>query len=252
MDFQQLHQENAPLLICNVWDVQSAKIAQNLGFDPIGTSSGAIASMLGYQDGEEISFREVAYLVERITKSVDLPLTVDLEAGYSRNPDEIISNIKALSDLGVQGINIEDSLVNKTRSLVDVEAFSRTLEKVSSGLAHSHSHIFLNVRTDTFLLSVPDPVKETIKRAKLYQDAGADGIFVPCIEREEDISEVLAEIQLPLNVMCMPNLPDFSTLQKLGVSRISMGNFVFNKMGKQLQSTLSQILEEQSFQSLFR
>lgn len=134
---------------------------------------------------------------------------------------------------------------------MDAEAFNRTLEKVSSGLAHSHSHIFLNVRTDTFLLRIADPIKETIKRAQLYQDAGADGIFVPCIEKKQDISEVLAEIQLPLNVMCMPSLPDFTTLQKLGVSRISMGNFVFNKMGKQLQSTLSQILEEQSFQSLF-
>ncbi|MEM7514821.1 MAG: isocitrate lyase/phosphoenolpyruvate mutase family protein [Bacteroidota bacterium] len=251
MDFQQLHKEKAPLLICNAWDVQSARIAKSLRFDAIGTSSGAIATMLGYQDGEEISFPEVAYLVERITKSVDLPLSVDLEAGYSRNPDEIISNIKALSDLGVHGINIEDSLVNGTRILVDAEAFSRTLEKVSAGLAHSHSHIFLNVRTDTFLLGVTDPIKETIKRAKLYQDAGADGLFVPCIEKEKDILEVLAEIQLPLNVMCMPFLSDFPTLQKLGVSRISMGNFVFNKMGEQLQSTLSQILEEQSFQSLF-
>lgn len=93
MNFKALHQQDSPILICNIWDVISAKAAQNLSFQAIGTSSGAIASMLGYNDGEEISFRELEYIVERITKSVNLPLTVDLEAGYSRNPEEIAGNI---------------------------------------------------------------------------------------------------------------------------------------------------------------
>ena len=63
MNFKNLHHQDAPLLICNVWDVASAKAAEKLNFKAIGTSSGAIASMLGYIDGEEMSFEELEYIV---------------------------------------------------------------------------------------------------------------------------------------------------------------------------------------------
>ena len=108
MNFKNLHEKETPLLICNVWDVESAKIAQQLNFKAIGTSSGAIATMLGYKDGEEISFNELEYIVGRITKTTNIPLTVDLEAGYSREPNKIVEHIKRFEQLGVVGVNIED------------------------------------------------------------------------------------------------------------------------------------------------
>lgn len=252
MNFKELHHQDSPILICNVWDVASAKTAQNLNFQAIGTSSGAIATMLGYNDGEEISFQELAYIVERITKSVNLPLTVDLEAGYSRNPSEIAENIIRLSKLGVVGINIEDSIVDGKRALVDAAIFSKKLEEVCSLLSQQNHNIFLNVRIDTFLLNVPNTINETIIRAKKYHKAGAQGVFVPCIETEQAIEAVVKGIQLPLNVMCMPKLPEFEVLKRLGVKRISMGNFVFNKTIDLLEKELNQILQKKSFKNLFR
>lgn len=251
MNFRELHEKETPILVCNVWDVESAKIAQNLGFKAIGTSSGAIATMLGYKDGEEISFSELEYIVERIIKSTTIPLTVDLEAGYSRNTAEIVDNIKRLAQLGVVGINIEDSLVKEKRTIVDASLFSRTLTAICSQLIRQNMGLFVNVRTDTFLLGLPNPLQQTIQRAKEYYNAGAQGLFVPCIEKKEDIKVVTQEIDLPLNVMCMPNLPSFSTLKGLGVKRISMGNFVYNKINKVLKSELEGILIDDSFQNLF-
>jgi len=96
MDFKNLHKNENPVLICNVWDVESARLAQKLNFKAMGTSSGAIATMLGYQDGEEMSFDELEYIVERITSSTAIPLSVDLEAGYSREPGEIADHIRRL------------------------------------------------------------------------------------------------------------------------------------------------------------
>ncbi len=84
MVFKKLHNQNYPLLICNVWDVASAKIAEKLSFQAIGISSAAIATLLGYKDGENMSFSELSYLVKRIIAKTKLPLTVDLESGYSR------------------------------------------------------------------------------------------------------------------------------------------------------------------------
>ena len=251
MNFKELHQQSAPILICNVWDVTSAKAAQKLNFQAIGTSSGAIAAMLGYQDGEEMSFPELAYIVERIIKSTNLPLTVDLEAGYSRVPAEIANNIIQLANLGVVGVNLEDSIVDGERAIVDADSFSQLLEAVCTILAQQNKNVFINVRTDTFLLNVPNAVNETIARANKYQKAGATGLFVPCIVDEKDIAIVLKGTSLPLNVMCMPTLPAFGVLEKLGVKRISMGSFVFKKANALLEKEMKQIQENKSFKNLF-
>ncbi|MEM6321667.1 MAG: isocitrate lyase/phosphoenolpyruvate mutase family protein [Bacteroidota bacterium] len=252
MTFKSLHEDNNPILISNVWDVQSAQIAQQLGFKAIGTSSGAIATMLGYADGEEISFKELKYIVERITKSVTIPLSVDLEAGYSQKPNEVADHIDQLIQLGVKGVNLEDSTVDKgNRQILDVEVFTDRLYKICDLLQRRHISVFMNVRTDTFLLGLLDPVLSTLKRGKQYKNAGADGLFVPCIKTQKDIEAVVQGVSLPLNVMCVPKLPDFATLQQLGVKRISMGNFVCNKMNEILKKELEHIQQNQSFHSIF-
>lgn len=252
MNFTELHNQNTPLLISNVWDVPSAKIAEKLNFQAIGTSSLAIASLLGYEDGEEISFSELKYFVEKIISNTKLPLTVDLEAGYGDDEKQIIENIKELAKLGVVGVNIEDSLVkNGERTLVDAENFSKLLENIVATLTSENIDIFINIRTDTFLLGVENTISETQKRISLYENAGVDGIFVPCIETKEDIEVIVKSTKLPLNVMCMPNIPDFKTLNNLGVRRISMGNFVFDKMYNQFENITQNIVKQQSFQSIF-
>ena len=257
MRFDQLHEQNSPLIICNVWDVVSAKIADKLGFNAIGTSSAAIATMLGYEDGEQMSFPELIYIVKRIKENTALPLTVDIETGYGRNSEEIADHINALSNLGVVGINIEDSnvncrlIANNQRVLLNADEFTQKLYNIKQILLNKNVEIFINVRTDTFLLGVDNAVEETIKRIKLYQSAGADGIFVPCIDKNNDISSVINGTKLPVNVMCMPNLPDFNTLKMLGVKRISMGNFIFDNLANHLKNTLHCVLETQSFKSIF-
>jgi len=251
MNFSALHRKAAPVIVCNVWDVSSAQAAEASGFQAIGTSSGAIASTLGYRDGEEMSFDELRYLVGRITQVTSLPLSVDLEAGYSRNPVRIAENIRDLAQLGVVGINIEDSLVAQERQIRDAGEFAEVLAKVCGTLRREKLDIFVNVRTDTFLLKQPDPVRETLNRAKCYRAAGADGLFVPGLETTEEIEAVATAIELPLNVMCTPNLPEFTILKQLGVKRISMGNAAFNKVNNLLRSELDKVATANACQSLF-
>ncbi len=252
MEFKDLHHQPTALLIGNVWDVRSARIAERLNFQVIGTSSAAIAALLGYADGGEMSFDELLYLVKQIRKNTSLPLSVDLESGYGRNANEIADNITQLAEIGVAGINIEDSLVSSgRRTLTDAEAFADILSDVTEKLQHEKINMFINVRTDTFLLGLVNALEETIKRTKRYEDAGANGIFVPCIEQIPAIKEIASSTQLPLNVMCMPNLPDFDTLNTLGVKRISMGNFTFDWMYNQFESKAREILQQKSFRPIF-
>jgi len=251
MNFKNLHHQETPLLICNVWDVASSKVAEQLNFNAIGTSSGAIAEMLGYNDGEEMSFAELEYIVKRIATSSKLPLSVDLESGYSRNPIEIVTHIKRLIDVGIIGVNLEDSIVNEQREFLDAEDFAKTISSIKEQLQKENINTFLNIRTDTFLLNHPNTLEESFRRIQLYENAGADGIFIPCVEKPEDIAVLIASTSLPINVMCMPNLPDFKTLNQLGVHRISMGNFLFKNMHNEFEKTLRSILENQSFNPIF-
>ena len=90
MDFNALHQQNQPLLLANVWDASSAQAAQQAGYQALGSSGSATpAAMLGYEDGEEMSFDELFYVVSRIKTVSELPLSVDLEAGYGATTSHI-------------------------------------------------------------------------------------------------------------------------------------------------------------------
>jgi len=251
MTFKQLHHQNTPLVICNVWDANSAKTAEKLNFKAIGTSSAAIANMLGYEDGEQMSFDELLYIVKRILVSTTLPLTVDIESGYSRDPLITAGYIKILADLGVVGINIEDSIVNGTRKLLDPINFTKYLKIIKDELIKQKIDIFINVRTDTYIVGSDNVLDQTIERIKLYETAEIEGVFVPCITNENDIKAVVKSTELAINVMCMPELPNFDVLSQLSVNRISMGNFLFDNITTSLENSLTSILNTESFKPVF-
>lgn len=198
-----------------------------------------------------MTFPELEYVVRRIAANTSLPLSVDLESGYGQGPKEIARNIMKLADLGVVGINLEDSLVKGDRRLTDAQNFASMLSKVKNELTKNNLDIFMNVRTDTFLLGLSDAVEETQKRIQLYEKAGADGIFVPCVEKEEDIQTLVKCTTLPINVMCMPGLSSFESLKALGVKRISMGNFMFEALQRNYEYMLNEVLTQSSFKSVF-
>lgn len=130
--------------------------------------------MLGYEDGEEMSFDELFYVVSRIKTVSELPLSVDLEAGYGATTSHIIDNIRRLAHLGVSGINLEDShVVDSTRRLDDAERFAVKLQEITRACPG----LFVNVRTDTFLLNVQDALVQTLYRGQLYAKHGACGFF---------------------------------------------------------------------------
>jgi 2-methylisocitrate lyase-like PEP mutase family enzyme len=250
--FKELHNQIKPLIIGNVWNVQSAKVCEKLNFQAIGTSSAAIAHSSGYEDGEQIPFSDLLFIVERIRKSVVLPLSVDIEFGYGNTRTEIANNIISLEKLGVVGINIEDSFFeNGERKLNDTVQFSQLLQEVKNILSQQGISIFINVRCDAFLLNIPNALQIATERIEKYEQAGADGIFLPCITKENDISTIVSQTKLPLNVMCMPELPNFETLEKLGVKRISMGNFLNSYAYTSFENMTTNILVEQSFKALF-
>lgn len=249
--FSQLHQQTEPFLLGNIWDVNSAHIFEAAGYKAIGTSSHALACAFGYEDGENLPFDTILRVVKRVTETVKIPLTVDIEGGYGDTAADIAGHIRQLYEAGVAGINLEDSLAKPTRRLRQIGEFKKLLTEIVNRLEREHINVFLNVRTDPFLLGLPDALDETVSRINMYESTGIHGIFVPCVTRAGDIETITRGTTLPINVMCMPALPDFNTLSSLNVKRISMGPFLFNKMVAQTGTLAKDVMEAQSFAPLF-
>jgi len=229
--FKQLHQQSDLLVLPNAWNAKSASIFEEKQFPAVATSSAAVAESLGYRDGEGMPFMDYLFIINRIVSAIRVPLTVDIEMGYGKTNAEVYTNILKLVELGVAGINIEDSIINQSkRTLKDTKTFGSTIEYIKNRLETEQLQLFINIRCDTYLLNIEKKREETIKRLKVYETTGADGIFLPCISNENDIVEAVNNTKLPVSVMCIPGLPGFAVLNKLGVKRVSMGPFMFNKI----------------------
>ena len=222
--FKKLHHQSELLILGNIWDAQSAKIAQDAGYKALGSSSHAIANAMGYADGEQITIDEILFVVERIVKAINIPVSVDFESGYSNKPEEVAKNVKRLVDIGVVGINLEDGQVeNGKRILGDAQLHRQKIEAIKA----LTSEIFINARTDTYTTKHESALTESIVRTNSYAEAGADGIFVPLIEKPEEIVIFLKETNLPLNVFLTENLPSVDELNRLGVKRLSHGAKIY-------------------------
>jgi len=241
--FYQLHQQEKPLIIANAWNVRSAQMIEENGYAAIATSSGAISNSLGYADGEKIPFSELLYIVQRIKASTNIPLSVDLERGYTNDLNELIENIQKLIDIGVVGINLED--------VQGEEIYLKKLNAIKNHLIRNNQKLFINARTDGFLLKVESPLETTIKRAKLYQNAGADGLFVTGVSDIATIKEIASSTTLPLNVVGTTKLSSIRSLSECGVRRISMAAFLYRATYAPLENLLKEVLTEQSLEPLF-
>jgi len=248
--FKQLHQNPTPFLLGNTWDVKSAQLFEANGYKAIGISSQALSNALGYEDGENLPFEILLQLTKRVVEVVRIPFSVDMEGGYSRTINGIIENINKLHDAGVVGVNLEDTIPAAARRLQPITEFQKTLSAVAGHISRNNLKLFLNIRTDGFLLGMPTALTETLTRIKSYEDCGADGIFVPCITNRNDIAAVVKATSLPVNVMCMPNLPGFDELRTLGVKRISMGPFLFNKVYENAGKLANAVSNDKNFSSI--
>lgn len=245
--FRELHKGRSPLLLPNAWDAGSARIFEDLGAKAIATTSAGVAWSLGYQDGRHMPMDDLVALAFRITRALTVPLSIDIENGYSDDPKVVANNVMRLADWGVAGINLEDGPDEPI-------LVARKIDAIRNTLAKAGCDIFLNVRTDVVLLNLVEPaqqVDESISRGNFYVKAGADGLFVPGIVRSKEIGIIAREVPIPLNVMSVPGLTDSASLGELGVRRLSAGSGVAQAVWGNAEVIVSEFLQGGAQTSLF-
>jgi 2-methylisocitrate lyase-like PEP mutase family enzyme len=218
--FRSLHQGKPLLRLANAWDAGSARLIESLGVPAIATTSAGVAWAQGYPDGDILPVKALAAVVAAITRVIRVPLSVDIEGGYSDEPAGAAEAVAAILDAGAIGINIEDG--GGTPDLL-----ARKIEAIKRTAAAKGVDLFVNARTDVYLRGqAPEATRlaETLRRAALYREAGADGIFVPAAIVPAEISALAAGTPLPLNVLARKGLPPAADLGPLGVKRLSAGS----------------------------
>ncbi|MCX4765766.1 isocitrate lyase/phosphoenolpyruvate mutase family protein [Streptomyces sp. NBC_01275] len=240
--FAALHHAEAPLLLPNAWDHASALALAREGFRAVGTTSLGVAAAVGLSDGSSAT-RDDTLRLALLLGSRPFLLSVDAEDGFSEDPDEVGEFARQLAAVGAVGINLEDGLGSAARHAEKIAA----VKSAAPGL-------FVNARTDTYWLGrgrgrssgggggggVGGGVGEgddTMSRLDAYQQAGADAVFVPGLTEPRRIAELVARLDVPLNVLYAPTGPTVAHLADLGVGRISLGSFLYRRaLGAALQA----------------
>jgi len=224
--FRSLHAGPGVLLLANAWDAGSARLIASLGARAIATSSAAVAWSHGYPDGDVLPLDALLATVRSIARVLDVPLSVDVEGGYSPDPARAAETIMAVLDAGAVGINLEDGTAPP-------DLLARKITHVRDDAARRGLDVFINARTDVYLASLVPPadrVAETQTRAALYARAGADGLFVPAVTDPSEIRTIASSTSLPLNILARTGLPPASALAPLGVRRLSAGSSLASTM----------------------
>jgi 2-methylisocitrate lyase-like PEP mutase family enzyme len=215
--FRALHHGPRPLVLPNGWDAGSAKAIEAAGAQAIATTSAGVSWVVGVEDGGGLSRADALEALRRIVAVVSVPVTADIEGGYGATPADVASTVAEVIEIGIVGINLEDSLGG---SLLEATVQAERIAAAREAAIRAGLDLCINARTDTYLFG---DGTGTLERAKLYAEAGADVLFVPGAVDPLTIQELVVGSPLPLNVMVGPGAPSVPDLAALGVARISLG-----------------------------
>jgi 2-methylisocitrate lyase-like PEP mutase family enzyme len=227
--FLALHQQERPLLLANAWDAGSARLLASLGFESLATTSSGYAATLGRLD-YSVSREEAVTHAAALVAATDVPVSGDFENGFAEDPAGVAETVRLALDIGLAGCSVEDWNGADGRLYDRDEA----AERVAAAAEAAHAgavHLVLTARAENYLRGKPD-LRDTIVRLQAYQEAGADVLYAPALDRPDDIRELVASVDLPVNVLARPGVPSVPELTALGVKRVSVGGgFAFAALG---------------------
>ncbi len=222
--FADMHAGADILVMANAWDVVSARLFWREGFAAIATTSGGVAFVQGYPDGEHISRDEMVEAIGRIAGSVPVPVNADMEAGYGPSPEDVAATVTMAIEAGAVGINIEDSEKGGADGLFPL---SLSVERIVAAVEAARAlgvPAVINARTDGFHHGNDrDIFDQAVKRANAYREAGAGCLFLPFVRDGTVIGDLVRAIDGPVNVLAGVGTPSVSELTALGVRRVTVG-----------------------------
>jgi len=228
--FLALHDGPSPLLLPNPWDQGSAKLLASLGFEALATTSSGFAATLGRLDGSVTRDEALAHSA-LLVGATDLPVSADLENGFADDPAGVAATVELAIEAGLAGCSIEDFTTRRDDPIYET---ALAAERVAAAAEAAHGDgccLVLTARAENYLHGRRD-LADTIARLQAYQTAGADVLYAPGVSRLEEVRQLVASVDRPVNVLALPTAPTVSELAGVGVRRISVGGaFAYAALG---------------------
>jgi 2-methylisocitrate lyase-like PEP mutase family enzyme len=219
--FHRLHASGC-FVMPNPWDVGSARVLAQLGFQALATTSAGFAWTVGRAD-TQITRDQVLEHLRMIAAAVNIPVNADFEGGYAVEPNDVAANVKLAAATGIAGLSIEDSSGDAADPLYEFELAVDRVRAARCAIDDSGTGVVLTARSEGFLWGRPD-IKETIRRLQAYADAGADCLYAPRIESIEHVTALVTALApKPLNLLINAPFITVAEAGALGVRRISVG-----------------------------
>ncbi len=248
--FHSLHSQNKVLLLPNAWDALSAKLFEQAGAQAIGTTSAGIAASLGFPDGQKLPRELLFSAVNQITRTVNIPVTVDIEAGYGDDLSDISDTVCGIIDMGCVGINIEDGIPGSMDQLENITTQCEKISAIKTLAEKQNCALFINARTDVFWLKHLPPEQRyeaCLQRLLAYQDSGASGLFIPGLNDLLEISRLVQEVDLPVNVLGGGWIKSMADIADAGVARISVGSAPCRAAVGFIQNVARKLMQQDDF-----
>jgi 2-methylisocitrate lyase-like PEP mutase family enzyme len=209
-------------VIPNPWDVGSARLLVQLGFQALASTSSGFAWSTGRGD-HQVTLDDALAHLRGLAASVDVPVSADFEGGFADDPVGVAANVERAVQTGIAGLSIEDSTHDAGEPLFEFEYAVARVRAAREAIDRTGAGVLLTGRSEGFIAGRPD-LAETIRRLKAYADAGADCLFAPGIRTREQIAAVVAAVApKPVNVLMVAPFATVAELAALGVRRISVG-----------------------------
>lgn len=222
--FRALHERDHAFVIPNPWDVGSAKLLAQLGFEALATTSAGFAFSVGQQDNCVNRDQMMTHLAA-ITEATDLPVSADLGNGFGDAPDVVVETINRAAAAGVVGGSIEDASGRVDEPIYPIELAAERIRAAVEACRALPFQFTLTARAENYLWGKPN-LRDTIKRLQVYQDAGADVLYAPGLTSTEDIRGVVNSLERPVNVLMGLKGMQLSVdeVSDMGAKRISVGS----------------------------
>src|SRR3954453_16726455 len=231
---RSLQRPGAPLLLPNAWDVATARAVVAAGFPVVGTTGGGVAVVLGYEDHEGAPADEMLAAAARMARGVDVPVTVDAEAGYGLEPAHLVA---ALRDAGAAGFNLEDT-DHAAGRLRDPDDHAEWLRAVREAATEDGYPPVINARVDVFLGpflagagagTQDELVADAVRRANTYLEACVDCVYPITLWEADALRRFMSEVRGAVNVVRLPQAPSLAELAEMGVARVSWGGLLYHE-----------------------
>ncbi len=213
-------------ILPEVWDVVSARVMGDAGFNLIGISAKAVAWAQGLKRDERLTLETLVGTAQAIARGFGVPVNADLEGIVGRRPDETGLAAEAVISEGCAGVVFSDGGRDGRDGIAPINNMVAAIQSAKAAALRTKVPAVITARTEAFLLDPPQssPFETAVERAEAYFAAGADCISIPGVQHIQLIERLAAHIDGPLCITIgLTPAPSVKEFQAAGAACVALG-----------------------------